>query len=241
MKNILIISILIAITLFVGCGKIVNPVFEDQLVKVLNKNSKADKWTCKLTGNPNLATAFVPKVNVDGENVVYHNSIIKEVHATFENVRVDVKKQTIKSCDKATANIIISDKEMSKIIQNNISTVKSPEVVAKDGAITIKGAIDVLSFDVNLEVTGNLTIENGIDFMLIPSDFKIMRFGINIPNWSKDTISKIINPVFEIKNNEYGIYLDSLTYKKGYIEATGEFDSVKVLEAFKEKNIKDKP
>ena len=151
----------------------------------------------------------------------------------FKNVSINLSDKTIKSCDEATADIMISEDNLSKLIEN-YSSVNNPMVITSNDKITLKGGVSLLGQTVDLEVTGSVYVKKGKELYLEPDSFKVMKLGVTVPNVAKGVINNIINPVYKIKDNPYDLYIDSLTYKDGYIYATAHFDSVKIMQAFKE-------
>ena len=234
MKKIILLSLLaIFVISFLGCGKVVNPIIENRVIATLNSHIKADKWSCKVLGDPNFNQSSVPDVTINGENIYYDNVIVKKVDLHFKNVSINLSDKTIKSCDEATADIMISEDNLSKLIEN-YSSINNPKVITNNDKITLKGGVSLLGQNVDLEVTGSVYVKKGKELYLEPDSFKVMKLGVTVPNIAKGVINNIINPVYKIKDNPYDLYIDSLTYKDGYIYATAHFDSVKIMQAFKE-------
>ncbi|MBQ7257809.1 MAG: hypothetical protein IJS60_08970, partial [Abditibacteriota bacterium] len=91
MKKILILSLLSLMTVaFFGCGKVVNPIIENRVIATLNSHIKADKWSCKVLGDPNFNQSSVPDVTINGENIYYDNVIVKKVDLHFKNVSINL-------------------------------------------------------------------------------------------------------------------------------------------------------
>ncbi|MBQ7257650.1 MAG: DUF2993 domain-containing protein, partial [Abditibacteriota bacterium] len=187
----------------------------------------------KVLGDPNFNQSSVPDVTINGENIYYDNVIVKKVDLHFKNVSINLSDKTIKSCDEATADIMISEDNLSKLIEN-YSSVNNPKVITNNDKITLKGGVSLLGQNVDLEVTGSVYVKKGKELYLEPDSFKVMKLGVTVPNVAKGVINNIINPVYKIKDNPYDLYIDSFTYKDGYIYATAHFDSVKIMQAFKE-------
>ena len=213
----------------------VNPIFEDKVVALLSSHIKAQKWSCKMVGDPNLLKAKLPSVTVTGDNVIYNNAVIEKLVLNFKNVTVNVKDKSIKSCEEATADIKIKDSELTKLIRNYVKNISDSEAEAHDGKITLKGNMEFLKQTVHLEVTGNVRFENGTDLILEPDSFRVMKLGIPIPNIAKNFINEKINPVYRITENPYSIYVDDLEYSEGYVKCRGRFDTVKVMALFTQK------
>ena len=235
MKKIISFLILLSVLcIFAGCGRTVNPLIEKKIVSAVRSHIKAEKWDCKLLGDPNLVDVKMPDINLSGTNISYKNANIDKVDLHFKNLTYNIHTKSIKSCEEATADIKIKDSDLTKIIREYITIIDSPAVIAKDDNITIKGETEILSLNVNLEVTGSLYIKHGTEIILEPKSFKVMKLGVVIPNIAKKIITDKINPVYSLKDNPYGIYINDFHYSKGYFYAKGKFDSVKIMEIFKD-------
>lgn len=232
MKIKIIFLIPIILLFILGCGKAVNPFIEKKIISAIQNHIKADNWSCKMTGDPNLIDVKFPDVTVSGKNISYQNAVIEQADLHFLNTEFNIHTKTIKSCEEAVADIKIKDSELTKLFQNYIKKIKNPAVYAENDLIILHGETEILKKDVSLEVKGRIKIENGINFILEPDSFKVMKFGLNIPNIAKPLINEKINPVFIIENNPYDIFIDSIKCEQGYFCCKAHFDSVKICSMF---------
>lgn len=231
MKKYILLLILPFILLFFGCGKIVNPIFESKIVETLNQHIKAEKWTCKIIGDPNYQKQSVPNLTLIGDKINYKNVIIDKMELNFKNVSINLDK-SIKSCESANGEITISDDAISELIKGYIKHIDNPTIEVRKKQIGIKGEITILNKTLDLEVFGNMEIKDGVNIIVEPEYFKVYKFGVTVPGVAKQFICDKINPIYKITNNPYNFYITDFNYSDGYIHAKGTFDAVKIMDLF---------
>ena len=218
----LLLPAVLCAVLLTGCDPIKSRI-EHEIVKAVSERfAPADSYKCRISGKlTDWLKGKVSRVELTGINVRYEGVTYSKLNVAVTNVVYNPVKKKITSCDTGTFTATISEKEVNALADGKLTALDTSEITIGKDSLTVSGKKKMLAVTVKASAEGNVSVKRGCELWFDTQKIDISGMSVKLPGWTKDRISKMINPVYTLDTSANGLFLTGASCSPGAVVVTG--------------------
>ncbi len=214
--------------MFAGClDGVARRKAEDTILKMLPEFlGPAESYEVHVEGSAaQLSRGFVRSVAISGVNVTPHDlPAMAKIEASATDVRVDMKAKSVVESGPAVWRGWVNEKVATEILADKARYLQDVKVRITREGITASGRTAVKGVGPSGSALVKPSVRGGTLLWMTPVEVSAMGVGLPMPDWSKQRLEPIINPVYVVPESPLNIRLTGVSTEDGLLRIEGTLD-----------------
>ena len=191
-----------------GCNPIKAKI-EKEICKAVNERfAPADSYKCRIYGKTtDWLRGKVSRIELIGSGVRYSDVRYDELRLILTNINYNPASKKITACDNGSFTAVLGEKNLTDMVTGRLDSVSNAAMEIGNGTIKVSGEKKVLGIKVKAGAEGALSVRKGSELWFDVRKIELPGIKVSVPDWTKDAISKQINPVYHLDPSQNGLHL----------------------------------